>query len=557
MMRWIRNFIWTGNCDQRKLVTVSWKNICLPKQNGGLGIRDLQQLNDTALLKSLWNILTKNSASSIFLKQRFKITPTSYSLHYAKSSIWPGLKKMHPLLAQGCRWLVGKGDKIHFWKDKWLSSPITQILNIQDKDLPLSTKVADLIHNNSWRLPPLFKHHFPHISAQIEAVTLPLNLAADRLIWENSSDGDLTFSASYDSVRGASPSLPWSKLIWAQFIPPKFSILAWKLIHKKLATDDVLKTKGCFMVSGCQMCDSMHCEESITHLFLHCSFARSLWNWMANLFDTSPPVANSLEDFWSNFFGKSFQSHTYHLWLVTGLVVIYHIWKAKLVASFDFEDVRFSISRTQSLCSSYISFLSSLCPGYVIGSQKPQIYDVLHLNNPLRRAPNIHTIFWLSPPIGWIKVNTDGLAKGNPGPSACGAVFRGGAFRGCFAVSLGHHSAFYAELYAIISAIEIAHSKGWHSLWIESDSLAAVLCLHSVKFQPPWDIRMKWLNCISILQGMQFRCSHIYSTGKVILLRIGWLILVLNVVLLLGGILLQQKFTRVEDAWGLPKYRFD
>lgn len=295
MMRWIRNFIWTGNCDQRKLVTVSWKNICLPKQNGGLGIRDLQQLNDTALLKSLWNILTKNSASSIFLKQRFKITPTSYSLHYAKSSIWPGLKKMHPLLAQGCRWLVGKGDKIHFWKDKWLSSPITQILNIQDKDLPLSTKVADLINNNSWRLPPLFKHHFPHISAQIEAVTLPLNLAADRLIWENSSDGDLTFSASYDSVRGASPSLPWSKLIWAQFIPPKFSILAWKLIHKKLATDDVLKTKGCFMVSGCQMCDSMHLIPELRILLQRnlCLYLRQFLIQKARLLQADESISNA------------------------------------------------------------------------------------------------------------------------------------------------------------------------------------------------------------------------------------------------------------------------
>lgn len=80
---------------------------------------------------------------------------------------------------------------------------------------------------------------------------------------------------------------------------------------------------------------------------------------------------------------------------------------------------------------------------------------------------------------------------------ACGAVFRGFNGQGCFAVSVGRHSAFYAELYAIISAIEIAHSKGWHSLWIESDSLAAVLCLHSVQL----------ILChIFTLQGRLFFC---------------------------------------------------
>lgn len=47
----IRNFIWSGSIDKRKLVTVAWKKICKPTAQGGLGIRSLQKLNQAANLK--------------------------------------------------------------------------------------------------------------------------------------------------------------------------------------------------------------------------------------------------------------------------------------------------------------------------------------------------------------------------------------------------------------------------------------------------------------------------------------------------------------------------
>ena len=33
---------------------------------------------------------------------------------------------------------------------------------------------------------------------------------------------------------------------------------------------------------------------------------------------------------------------------------------------------------------------------------------------------------WESPPDGWVLMNTDGAAKGNPGPAACGGILRNG-----------------------------------------------------------------------------------------------------------------------------------
>lgn len=49
--RWIKNFIWSGDVNCRKICTVSWKKVCKPVIEGGLGLRSLRSVNDAAVLK--------------------------------------------------------------------------------------------------------------------------------------------------------------------------------------------------------------------------------------------------------------------------------------------------------------------------------------------------------------------------------------------------------------------------------------------------------------------------------------------------------------------------
>lgn len=47
---WIRNFIWSGNNDKRKIVTVAWNQICAPLKDGGLRLKSVRAMNDAATL---------------------------------------------------------------------------------------------------------------------------------------------------------------------------------------------------------------------------------------------------------------------------------------------------------------------------------------------------------------------------------------------------------------------------------------------------------------------------------------------------------------------------
>ncbi|XP_022880540.1 uncharacterized protein LOC111397792 [Olea europaea var. sylvestris] len=51
-----RNFLWRS-----KKPLVAWRNVCLPKDKGGLGFRDMKSWNLALLAKTLWNILQNDT----------------------------------------------------------------------------------------------------------------------------------------------------------------------------------------------------------------------------------------------------------------------------------------------------------------------------------------------------------------------------------------------------------------------------------------------------------------------------------------------------------------
>lgn len=145
-----------------------------------------------------------------------------------------------------------------------------------------------------------------------------------------------------------------------------------------------------------------------------------------------------------------------------------------------------------------------------------QILKDLNIPPHLHKAPKITTILWHPPTLPWIKVNTDGLSKGNPGLAACAGIFRNNRaeFIGGFSMPLGVRTSFYAEFMAFLVAIEIANSKGWFDLWLESDSMSVIQCFLNPLYLPPWELHVKWRKCCHILSRMRIKITHIHREGN-------------------------------------------
>ncbi|XP_061374502.1 uncharacterized protein LOC133316736 [Gastrolobium bilobum] len=86
------------------------------------------------------------------------------------------------------------------------------------------------------------------------------------------------------------------------------------------------------------------------------------------------------------------------------------------------------------------------------------------------------------PTFGFIKLNTDGAARGSPSAAACGGLFRNtyGSWLVGFSSRIGICNALTSELLGGgggWNGLNIAWQRGWHRLILESDSTLVVALL--------------------------------------------------------------------------------
>ena len=122
-------FLWGGGPEQNKIAWIKWEVVCLPKEKGGLGLKDINRFNLALLGKWKWQLLQQQW--ELWAKVReseygsWRSIEEPGRVHY--ESIWwrDPKKALHhsdkgSILHNRLRWKVGGGDKIKFWEDRWI-----------------------------------------------------------------------------------------------------------------------------------------------------------------------------------------------------------------------------------------------------------------------------------------------------------------------------------------------------------------------------------------------------------------------------------------------------
>ncbi|KAL6218963.1 hypothetical protein ACLB2K_012170 [Fragaria x ananassa] len=164
------------------------------------------------------------------------------------------------------------------------------------------------------------------------------------------------------------------------------------------------------------------------------------------------------------------------------------IWKSRNKLRFDNKQP--SLMRVFRSVKAWVRFIAPHTPGFVRGILDSKVLSSMGVIPVLKRLSAPRIVLWHPPLIPWLKLNTDGFSKGNPGLAGCGGVFRDsfGRFIGGYCQGLGAQTAFFAELMAVILGVEFAFLFGWHHIWLESDSTTILQCISSSSFVPPWPL---------------------------------------------------------------------
>lgn len=228
-----------------------------------------------------WKLVSSSNQWACLLRAKFKWRNMP-SVHYARSSIWPALKYFMQSVLNNTSWQLCNVNSINFWKDRWLSEPVVDLIRIpQSLHCSLNAKVRDFISNHSWCIPQEFSLSFPFVAEEIRKIIILLFCVEDQLVWSKSDSGELKIRDAFHFLNPQGNSVSWGKIIWSSCIPPSRTFLLWKLLHNKMTTDENLQRRGCTFVSICSLCGQY--QETSIHLFLQCSFAKIQWFWLADI----------------------------------------------------------------------------------------------------------------------------------------------------------------------------------------------------------------------------------------------------------------------------------
>nr|KYP40243.1 hypothetical protein KK1_038436 [Cajanus cajan] len=100
----------------------------------------------------------------------------------------------------------------------------------------------------------------------------------------------MTYKDVYTFVRKPHSKVKREQAIWNKAIPPSKTFTVWRLIHKRIPTEDVLQKRGVIITSICSHCYNAY--EIADDLFFFCPFAGQLWKWLATITNQSFTAAN-------------------------------------------------------------------------------------------------------------------------------------------------------------------------------------------------------------------------------------------------------------------------
>jgi hypothetical protein len=115
-------FFWQGSSDKQKYRLARWNILCRPKDQGGLGILDLQLQNKCLLAKWLVNLLNSGGTWQTLLTNKYLSlkTLTQVTAKPNDSHFWRGLMRIKDEVLTKGSFIIKDGTKTRFWDDTWV-----------------------------------------------------------------------------------------------------------------------------------------------------------------------------------------------------------------------------------------------------------------------------------------------------------------------------------------------------------------------------------------------------------------------------------------------------
>ncbi|GJT68149.1 RNA-directed DNA polymerase, eukaryota, reverse transcriptase zinc-binding domain protein [Tanacetum coccineum] len=290
----LKGFLWCQGELTKGKAKVSWEYVCKPKNQGGLGLKNLGVWNEVLMIKHLWNVASKKD--TLWVKWIYTEKLKGRSIWEIdcdnKGTVgWRNILSLRDKVRKHVWWKCGNGESINVWHDNWCqASPLSDFINtrdIYDARLSNTSTVREVIQDGRWKWPDDWSTEF----AELGQLQVPIinDGIMDKALWRsgNGMENEFKVSNVWKDMRSDEQKVDWYLLVWFAQNIPRHAFVTWLAIQNSLMTQDKLKVWRPNEDFKCALCSK--CSDSHNHLFFLCDFSKEVWNDLIKMLNVRLP----------------------------------------------------------------------------------------------------------------------------------------------------------------------------------------------------------------------------------------------------------------------------
>ncbi|KAH0701736.1 hypothetical protein KY290_016740 [Solanum tuberosum] len=399
-----------------------------------MGFKSLFDISNALFAKLWWMFRTQTSLWSTFMWNKYCKKHHPVMAHNrGASQVWRKMIWVREDVEHEIWWQQKEGNA-SFWMDNWTKQGA--LYYIEPQGVEEEVEVKELIQNGQWdiaRLQQLLSQDM--VECIVESIGPKLSVGTqDKAWWMGNLHGEFTVRSSFHVIRQKREEFEWMNNIWIGGLPFKISFFFWRIWRQRIPTDDVLKRMRVHVVLKCYCCNEGK-EETMQHLFLTAPIAQKLWKHFASC------AGISIE-------GVQLQQ----------LITIWWDWPGQYKSEVSVDKRKDSELEGDAHHSS---------------AYKPTLY--------------YRIVYWEKPDQEWVKCNTDGACKENPGQSSYGFIIRDsrGDLIYAEAQKIGEATNMEAEIMGVLKAMQYCETQNFQKIILETYSLVLTNVLVK-QWRIPW-----------------------------------------------------------------------
>jgi hypothetical protein len=277
---------------------------------GGLGVLDLQKMNEALLAKWFWRLENSSGLWQTIVHRKYvKNKPIiSVKKKPSDSHFWKGILSVRDKYYNYCKKSIGNGKSSSFWKNIWcgtekLADKYPNLFEFAyDKDITVHNVISSNFQSLTFRrrlIGDLGEAYNDLITLCSDVL---LSGEDDTSVWLLGSKG-FSVNSLYKKMKNSLIDVP-SNFLWNTRLPHKIKVFLWLARNKKILTKDNLFKRHWQGNLDCIFCGLL---EYIDHLLFHCLVARFIWRIVQIAFNltSTPKDTTDLFGPWINSFYKT------------------------------------------------------------------------------------------------------------------------------------------------------------------------------------------------------------------------------------------------------------